>query len=188
MLGKRRGALISILLAFSSLAGIGLALSLAVHIAALSNISLFGGAAFVLHVGIFVVWFPTVIIAQRHTRDFKQKNVWRAALRGCPAWMKQLTFGFFIYAIVNFVYFFITTAVTSSKHSGPPDTATLRGFSGHWMAFYSAAMSVLYSSTRIPSMDAGRQCAQGHQVGPLSKFCERCGSPVIGSPPIPPAV
>jgi len=104
-LGNRSGALISILLAFSSLAGIGLALSLAVHIAALSNISLFGGVAFVLHVGIFVVWFPTVIIAQRHTRDFKQKDVWRAALRGYPAWMKQLTFGFFIYAIVNFVYF-----------------------------------------------------------------------------------
>lgn len=178
----------AVLLAFSILAGLGLVLSIAVHVAALAGIALFGSAAFSLHVGIFVVWLPTVIIARRHTRDFKQKDFWKAALRGCPAWMKWLTYFFFVYAIINFAYFFITTAVASPRHSGPPDAATLRGFSGHWMAFYSAAMSVLYSSTRIPSLDAGRQCVQGHQVGPLAKFCEQCGSPVLGSPPIPPAV
>ena len=184
---KRRG-LNSVSIAFSALAGIGLVLSLAVHVASLAGIALFGGYAFALHAGIFVVWIPTVIIAQRHTRDFKQKDFWKAALRGCPSWMKWLTYGFFAYAIVNFAYFFITTAVAGSKHSGPPNAATLRGFSGHWMAFYSAAMSILYSSIRVPSLDAGRRCVQGHQVGPLAKFCEQCGSPVQASPPIRPAV
>jgi hypothetical protein len=177
----------SFLIAFSALAGIGLVLSLAVHLASLAGIALFGGEAFALHAGIFVVWIPTVIVAQRHTRDFKQKDFWKAALRGCPSWMKWLTGAFFAYAMVNFAYFFITTAVAGSKHSGSPDAATLRGFSGHWMAFYSAAMSVLYSSTRIRSLDAGRQCVYGHPVGPLAKFCEQCGSPILESPPIPPA-
>lgn len=174
------------LIAFSALAGLGLVLSLAVHAASLFGIALFGGSAFALHVGIFVVWIPTVIIAQRNTREFKRKDFWKAALRGCPSWMKGLTYGFFAYAIVNFAYFFLTTA-DGAKHSSPPDAAILRGFSGHWMAFYSAAMSVLYSSTRVSS-DAGPQCARGHPLGPVSKFCERCGEPVQGSPPLPPAV
>jgi hypothetical protein len=178
----------SVALAFAALAGIGLVLSLAVHVAALAGSAPFGNASFALHFGVFVVWIPTVIIARRQTRDFKQKDFWKAALRGCPTWMKWLTYTFFAYAIVNFAYFFLTTEGASPHPSRPPDTAILRGFSGHWMAFYSAAMSVLYSSTRIPSLDAGRQCVQGHPVGPLANFCEQCGSPVRGSPPLPPVV
>jgi hypothetical protein len=145
----------SIPVAFSALAGIGLVLSLAVHVASLAGIALFGGKAFALHAGIFVVWIPTVIVAQRSTREFKQKDVWTAALRGCPSWMKTLTGGFFAYALVNLAYFFITTAGVRSNHSGAPDAAILRAFSGHWMLFYSAAMSVLFSSTRAPPLDEG---------------------------------
>ena len=174
----------SVLIAFSVLAGIGLVCSLAVHAASLAGIALFGGDAFALHAGIFVVWIPAVIVAHRQTRDFKRKDFWKAALRGCPPWMRGLSYGFFAYALVNFAYFIITTAGAGAKHSGAPDAATLRGFSGHWMAFYSAAMSILYSSTRIATLDQRRQCTQGHPVGPVAKFCEQCGSPV-GSP-VPP--
>jgi hypothetical protein len=166
------------LLAFSALAGIGLVSSLAVHVASLVGIPLFGGYTFALHAGIFVVWLPTVIVSGRHTRNFKRKDFWKAALRGCPAWMTALTYGFFAYALLNFAYFFNTTVGAGAKHSGPVDAATHRGFSGHWMAFYSVAMSVLYSSTRIRSLDAARECVQGHSVGPLAKFCEKCGSPL----------
>lgn len=169
--------------ALSALAAIGLVLSLVVHVAALLGMSFLGEKAFVLHVGIFVVWFPTVIVAQKITRDYKQKDFWKAALRGCPQWMKWLTIGFFAYAFINFAYFFAVTAASNTPKSGPPDATTLRGFSGHWMAFYSAAMSVLYSSTRIPTMEAARKCIQGHQVGSSAKFCEECGSPIM-SPPI----
>lgn len=178
----------SVALAFAALAGIGLVLSLAVHLSALAGDALFGNAAFALHAGVFVVWIPTVIIARRTTRDFNSKDFWKAALRGCPAWMKWLTYGFFAYALVNFAYFLLTSAIASGHPSRPPQAAMLRGFSGHWMAFYSAAMSVVYSSTRIPSHDAGRRCVQGHPVGPLANFCEQCGSPVRGSPPTPPVV
>ena len=173
------------LLALSAVAGIGLVSSLAVHVASLAGIPLLGGYAFALHAGIFVVWLPTAIVVQRHTGDFKRKDLWKAALRGCPAWMRALTYGFFAYAMMNFAYFLITTGGAGAKHSGPVDAATLRGFSGHWMAFYSAAMSALYSSTRIPYVDGGRKCMQGHPVGPLAKFCEQCGSPVR-SPSMPP--
>ena len=177
----------SILIALSALAGIGLVLSLVVHVASLAGVALFGHNAFALHVGIFVVWIPTVLVAHRYARDFKSKDFWKAALRGCPSWMKATTYGFFAYALVNFAYFFVTTGLMRSNQSGVPEAATLRGFSGHWMAFYSAAMSVLYSSTRAPALDADRRCALGHSVGPLANFCEQCGSPVLESPRFPPA-
>jgi hypothetical protein len=173
----------SVLIAFAGLAGLGLVCSLGVHAASLAGIALFGRHAFVLHAGIFVVWIPAAIVAQKH--GFKRKDLWKAALRGCPPWMRTLTYGFFAYAIVNFAYFVITTAGAGPRHSGVPDAATLRGFSGHWMAFYSVAMSILYSSTRMASLDHRRRCTQGHPIGPLAKFCEQCGSPV-GSPPMPP--
>jgi hypothetical protein len=46
----------------------------------------------VLGPGLFIVWLPTVLLMNRMTRDFKQKDVWRAALRGCPKWMQRLVY------------------------------------------------------------------------------------------------
>src|ERR1700757_3316875 len=51
--------------------------------------------------GIFVVWLPTVLLMNRLTRDFKQRDLWKAALRGCPAWMRTglwVVIGFVILA------------------------------------------------------------------------------------------
>ena len=135
------------LMILSAIAGIGLVLSLAVHVAALAGIALFGRTAFFLHGGIFVVWFPTVIVANREAGNYRRADFWKVALRACPPWMKKLCIGFFVYAFLNFAYFLIRMAsIPSTGGSEPPDAVTLRGFSGHWMAFYSAAMAVLYSS------------------------------------------
>jgi hypothetical protein len=40
--------------------------------------------------GIFVVWFPTILVMNGLTRDFKQMDLWKAALRGCPSWMRTI--------------------------------------------------------------------------------------------------
>jgi hypothetical protein len=37
--------------------------------------------------GIFVVCLPTILFVNWLTRDFKQRDLWKAALRGCPTWM-----------------------------------------------------------------------------------------------------
>ena len=42
----------------------------------------------ILFGGLFAVWIPIVILSNRLTQDFKQKDFWKAALRGCPAWMR----------------------------------------------------------------------------------------------------
>lgn len=163
---------------FIILASIGLVLSVTVHLCALLGINIpFAKEAWGLHGGIFIVWLPAVIVAQRLSKDFKQKDLWKAALRGCPTWMQYITYFFFGYAILNFALFMLGA---TASHAGKNELNELRGFSGHWMAFYSAAMAILYSATHYENFDETRKCLNGHSVSPLAKFCEECGAPVIG--------
>jgi hypothetical protein len=162
---------------FGGLAWIGLALSILSHIAALlGSQGPLGDYAWLLHIGIFVVWLPTVLVASRIGADVKRKDLWKAVLRGCPQWMRYMMYGFFGYAFLNFATFLIAAP---KGGSGPMTPAVVRGFSGHWMAFYSAAAAVLYSATHVDDRDQGRRCANGHAVGPLARFCEQCGQVVI---------
>jgi len=172
----------ALLYPFVLLSAVGLVLSLIVHTASLlGQPNPLGSAAWGLHIGIFIVWLPAVLVAQRHTRDFKQKDFWKAALRGCPKWMRGMTVAFFVYALVNFAIFF-TSSLDQGSSDPAQEAAVFRGFSGHWMAFYSAALAILYSATRIHAVDPKRRCVQGHTVGPLAKYCEECGSPVLENP------
>ncbi len=167
---------------FSGLAAVGLVLSSIVHLYALAGkASPFGGLAWGLHLGIFVVWLPAVLASGSIVKDFKQKDVWKASLRGCPTWMTRLTQFFMGYAFVNFFLFLYL------EHTGADPAAkeirTFRGFSGHWMVFYSAAMSMLHSAAEVREQDSARRCANGHAVSPSANFCEECGAPVL--PPDP---
>lgn len=163
---------------FGGLAWIGLALSIWSHLAALLGTQgPLGNYEWFLHIGIFVVWIPTVLVAARMGREFKQKDLWKAVLRGCPAWMKYMAYGFFGYAFINFAVFIV--AAPAKGGPGPMSPVVVRGFSGHWMAFYSMAAAVLYSATHVENRDLGRRCLNGHQLGPLAKFCEECGQPVV---------
>jgi hypothetical protein len=112
-----------------------------------------------LHIGIFIVWLPTVLVARNLTADFRSKDFWKAALRACPPWMKYLVYACSGYAILNFIVFM--AAGPPKGGSGPMNAAEIRGFSGHWMAFYSAAMAVLYSAAHAKNRDAARRCPMG---------------------------
>ena len=163
---------------FLTLSALGLVLSITSHGAAiLGTTGPLGDYSWALHVGIFVVWIPTVLIANRLTKDVPRKDFWKAALRGCPKWMTYMSYGFFGYAFLNFVLFAITAPKGHASNSMSP--AVVRGFSGHWMAFYSVALSVLYSATRLWDQEWQSRCQNGHTVSPLAKFCDQCGQPVI---------
>lgn len=164
---------------FILLSAIGLILSIIVHVIALSGNEVpYSNFVWGLHGGIFIVWFPAILASFRLTKDFKRKDFWKAVLRGCPPWMKLMTYFFFGYAIINFAIFIFSTAGVTKGTS--PSTATeLRGFSGHWMAFYSAALSMLYSATQAESFDKQRRCRNGHVVSPLAKFCDECGAQIV---------
>jgi hypothetical protein len=166
--------------AFSVLIGVavcGLVLSLIVHLCALARIgNPFGAAAWGLHAGIFVVWFPTVFAARRLSRDGKGKDLWRLAWNGCPTWMRWMTFAFFAYALVNF-----GLAFGGGSNPDPDEFQSLRGFSGHWMLFYSMAAAMLYACRNATFTNAS--CINGHRSSALGTPCEICGQPISKAQP-----
>ena len=61
----------------------------AIHVASLFGVTYpFDRFLQFLAPGIFVAFIPTIFVMNRLTRDFKQKDLWRAALCGCPPWMR----------------------------------------------------------------------------------------------------
>src|SRR3990172_9366298 len=127
---------------FIVLAAAGLILSIIVHLIALSGGKVpFENLSWGLHAGIFVVWLPAILTAQKLTKDFTRNDFWKAALRGCPTWMRRMTYFFFGYAIINFAIFMISMTATTKGTATSTET-DLRGFSGPWMAFYSAALAM----------------------------------------------
>ena len=160
------------------LAAVGLVLSIVAHIAALADIaSPIGSFVWALHIGIFVVWLPTVLVATRVTRGANRKDFWKIMLSGCPAWMRQALYMLFAYAILNFVWFAFTNGGRPQPSADAPP-AVIRGFSGHWMIFYGAAFATLYSVFKRPDLLRQRKCPDGHFVSVTDDFCPSCGRPV----------
>jgi uncharacterized protein DUF3592 len=161
---------------FIGLSAVGLVVSLWVHVGAVMGRRVAPEAFFwILHMGIFVVWFPATFVAQRRVGNVRRKDFWKVVLKGSPEWMRYLVYGFLGYAIVNFSLFLYQEPNGGSGTDQP--AIVWRGFSGHWMAFYSAAFAILYSAAR-ESRKAPR-CLNGHPVVPNANFCQRCGQPVM---------
>jgi hypothetical protein len=164
-----------VLYPFMLLAAVGLALSVVAHVMALAGIELPGGQlVWTLHIGIFVVWIPTVLVSIRTTRHANRKDFWKVALSGCPAWMRKAFYVLFAYAILNFILFMLTTT-NGRQPAGDAPPSVVRGFSGHWMIFYGAAFATLYSAIHAPHLFRDRKCPNGHAVGPVVHFCPECG-------------
>src|SRR5690242_9723620 len=67
---------------FLVLAMLGSIATLVVHISSLCGIAyLFEHAMTFISIPVFIVFLPTIFVMNRLTREFKQKDVWRAALR-----------------------------------------------------------------------------------------------------------
>ena len=136
------------------LAAIGLGVSLWVHIGALGGTRVVPEAYFfILHVGVFIVFIPAILVGQRLVGSTARKDFWKAVLRWAPDWMRCMVYGFFAYAIANFALFMIQAPPHGG--SGNPPAVVWRGFSGHWMAFYSASMAILYSVVNSPDVSKG---------------------------------
>jgi hypothetical protein len=159
---------------FVWLAAVGLVVSLWVHIGALTGRSV-SSAFWVLHVGIFLVWFPSVLIAQKLVGNASRKDFWKVMLKGAPDWMRYMVYVFSAYEFVNFMIS-MSQASGGVRHT-TASAADWRGFSGLWMVFYSAALAILYSAARM--MESSPRCASGHLAAPNARYCTRCGQPVM---------
>lgn len=130
---------------FIALSAIGLGLSLWVHLVSIAGRKVAPHAFIgILHVGIFVVWFPAVLVAIKRVGNTNRKDFWKVVVRGSPEWVRYMVYGFLAYAVVNFLIFI--PSVVSDRTETMSVTAW-RAFSGHWMAFYSAALAILYSAS-----------------------------------------
>jgi hypothetical protein len=76
---------------FVGLSAVGLFISLYVHLGAVMGRHVAPESFFwILHMGIFVVWFPTVLVANRRVGGARRKDYWKLALRGSPEWMRYM--------------------------------------------------------------------------------------------------
>src|SRR5690349_3571163 len=121
-------------LPFLALALLGLALSLITHTAAVLGIEQpLGEWAWLLHVGIFVVWLPAILAIRSQPALDKRADAWTAALRGCPVWLRRLSYGFFVYAVLNFALFMLLLCLhplpRGRQQDQPTPPIVLRGFS-----------------------------------------------------------
>jgi hypothetical protein len=159
---------------FLALAAVGFVAMLAIHVAALFGVTYpFNHFFKFLVPGVFIAFLPTIFVMNRLTRDFKQKDIWRAALRGCPSWMRRTVWIIFGYAWAGF---FVLPLLYGGGMNSPLNQT--RTFSAVLMIFYLIPVAVLYSATQVQRFDESRRCLNGHRVSPLAKFCEECGAPV----------
>jgi hypothetical protein len=168
-----------LLIPFLILSLVGFLLSVSAHVLSLFGQMPPGGQlVMTLHVGIFVVWIPTVLLGARVTKNSSRKNFWKIMLSGCPTGMRYVLYGLFGYAFVNFILF---VGSTSSGHqpSEGLDPGIVRGFSGHWMVFYWAAFSTLCSVIRSPQLFRERKCSNGHAVSLSDVYCPTCGKALV---------
>ena len=73
--------------------------------------------------------------------------------------MRRTVYFFGAYAMLNFVIFILSEKPESPSGAEMPPVIA-RGFSGHWMVFYSAALATLYSAIHAQKADAGRRCLE----------------------------
>jgi hypothetical protein len=124
----------------------------------------------VLHIGIFVVWLPTIweLRKNQELKDFKTRlnpvTFFKAMFKNTPTWLATIGIVGSIYAIINFKLFMASQPGVPDfrdgqyiLHSHGQLIKTLteqeyyhylanqtRGFSGHWIAFYGIAAAVLF--------------------------------------------
>lgn len=170
---------------FALLAVIGLALSLAVHGATFFDVDVQAHIPYVwlLHIGVFVVFIPAVILQNQRLKAMKAvargPRASRDVFYGMPRWIGRTVVVLFAYTMVNFGLFMYRMEGSPSKR--PDGTYELsehgrlirrvtaaeyrhfralevRGFSGHWMLFYAVSALLIfgrrYPVAAVPEPDA----------------------------------
>jgi len=129
----------------------------------------------VLAVGLMVVSIPAILCALTLTRDFEAGVFFKAVLRGCPMWMRRVTYATQAYFFLAFVLL-LFTAWTEPLPFRESTYAAL--MAGGLSAPYSSMMATMYCMIHVKETDRARRCMEGHPLSPSANFCERCGAPV----------
>ncbi len=132
---------------FTFMALVGLMLSIWVQIASLFGRRL-SPVFWALHVGVFVVFFPAILVAQKRLGTTQRKDFWKAITKGSPDGVRYMLYFFFAYAATIGLFSFLQAPPgTAPNHDG----SDWRGFSAIWMVFYCASFAILSSALRASS-------------------------------------
>ena len=154
-------------------------LGIYVHVLAITGVDVAEKFPFVwlLHIVIFAVWIP-VIFDLRNNEELKAYQqsgpvnrmnpigFAKIVFKETPTWLIIIAIGGFFYTFINFALFANSLpGIKDVQHipptfDNPAKTLTeqeyhhlnanhLRGFSGHWIAFYGIAVALLYKYNGI---------------------------------------
>lgn len=144
---------------FIVVAAIGWVASIVVSALSLVGVSVPDSAALVLFVGVFPLWLCTVLLLQRQMSVARTGFSWATAFRECPQWVRYAIWATWGYGVLSF--FLI---------GGGPFQAKGAGFIA---VFYATSLGVFVTTWVTRSEPT--ECANGHRIGPVDKFCSDCG-------------
>jgi len=129
---------------------------------------------FLLFLGVFVVWFPAVVMLRRVTRGAMSRNRMKLALSHASPLIRGLVHASWIYCGLVWAVTMILHVVKKSP------TLTNEGvyFTAFLLVFYATAMGVSASVLAMTPEQLDPHCANGHAVGVEARFCESCGASV----------
>ena len=156
----------------------GWTLGLIIHLLSIADYNTAEKVPFIwfLHIGIFIVWLPAVLILTKNEelKAFRQSGLLKqlnpiAATKiffgQTPTWLTIIAVAGFFYAIINGMFFMVTTQLGAldikngqyilHNHGKLIKTLTeqeyyhykaneVRFFSGHWLLFYGLAAAILF--------------------------------------------
>lgn len=112
----------------------------------------------VLFVGVVPLWLCAVLLINRLAANVPNNELWKAAFRGCPQWLRYLIWGSWGY---SFLMFALIATGNTSAHAGFVDV------------FYASALGIFV--TTASTAPEPTECANGHPIGPFDRFCRECG-------------
>jgi hypothetical protein len=122
---------------------------------------------------LFFVWIVAILVSIPMTRSAQQRDFWKAALGGCPFWMRR---GLWILCGYGYLIGAVFLIKTQGHGGDAHPTFSMACLLGILMTFYAISFAVLYSALHSPFLLLQRKCALGHIVSPMDRFCPRCGS------------
>lgn len=159
----------TVLYLFAAAAGLGLLFCIVGLLASIAGQTELATAILkFLAPALFVVALPAVLAGAQLAQHSPANNYWKAALHGCPSWLRYMIWATWGVAGLVFLWVF----VSGSNNQSP--SLPLGPAFGVIPVFYATSLGILISAAR-QGLNA-RQCANGHAMGPEVAFCSKCGA------------
>lgn len=156
-----------------SVAAVGFFVSLISNLSFWFGIDLLGGVWPVVFGGIFIVWFPTMLLQRGMMSRMRNRSDWKTMFYGTPAWVLPAFYVVMGYGVINFFLGFLGIVSLGGENG------FWRIGSSHAMIFYGAAAGMAWGAVVRDEEGLNWKCTQGHEMAPDAKFCQECGSPLL---------